>query len=76
MDAQKVAAQFAAHSWYEEVHSGKPAPKEAVRFARDNWQAFQSVAPAGLGRLLIQIAGNRPKKHQKQNPVLGLAPVQ
>ena len=75
MNAQKVAAQFAAHAWYQEVRSGKPAPKEVARFARDNWQAFRSVAPDGLGRLLIQIARPCPKKRGKRNPVLGLALV-
>ena len=74
MNAQKMAAQFTAHAWYQEVRSGKPAPKEAARFARD-WQAFRSVAPDGLGRLLIQIAHPRPKKRGKRNAVLGLALV-
>jgi len=67
------ARQIAAHAWYDAVRFGKPAPKEATRFAKNNWQAFLTIAPEGLGRLLIQIARQRPKKRRKRTRLLGLA---
>ena len=64
MNARKVAAQFAARVWYEEIRAGKQSPKETADFARKNWQAFLPVAPEGLGKLLIQIAGSRPNRRR------------
>ena len=65
MNARKVAAQFAAYAWYEEVRSGKHPPEEAARFAKEHGQAFLAVAPEGWGRLLIEIATQHPKKGRK-----------
>ena len=77
MDARKVAAQFAAHAWYEEVRAeDQPSPKEAARFARRNWTAFTSVAPEGLGRLLLTIAAKRRplrRLRRREQPGLALA---
>jgi hypothetical protein len=74
MDAQKVAAQFAAYAWYEECRAGRQSPSEAARFARENWTSFLSVANEGWGRLLIQVAaqrGNQLRKHRPSLAVVG-----
>jgi hypothetical protein len=52
MDARRIAAQFAACTWYEESRPGKQAPEEKGRFARKHWAAFLPVAQDGWGRLL------------------------
>jgi hypothetical protein len=59
MNARKVAAQFAAHVWFENARRGKARPEEIARFARENWRTFLPLAQEGLGRLLIKIAGPR-----------------
>ena len=59
--ARKVAAQFAAYTWYEEVRAGRQSKDEAARFSREHWRLFLPVAPEGLGRLLLKIARPRPK---------------
>src|SRR5262249_46038450 len=41
--ARKVAARFAAYTWYEEVRSGRHSREEAARFAREDWKAFLPV---------------------------------
>lgn len=64
MKAQKVAAQFAAAAWYEEVRQGRQDPAETARFAAENWQAFQGIVPAGLGRLLLRIGQAEPQGEQ------------
>ena len=66
MKARKVAAQYAAYTWYEENRTGQPSPSEAIQFARENWTAFLSVADEGWGRLLIRIASERAKRHGRQ----------
>ena len=65
MNARKIAAQFAANVWYEEIRAGNQTPKESAQFARTNWQAFLPVANEGLGRLLMRIAG---KKRSRRRP--------
>jgi hypothetical protein len=40
MKAQKVAAQFAAYTWYHENRTGQQMPGEAMRFAKESWTAF------------------------------------
>jgi hypothetical protein len=71
MDARKVAAQFAAHTWYEEVGDGRLCPNEATRFAKENWPTFLPVAQVGLGKLLIRIASARTRRRKRRS--LGLA---
>lgn len=67
MNARKVAAQFAAFSWYEEVRAGTGSRTEAIRFARKNWRAFVPVAPEGLGRLLAKVARRKAKEFASAN---------
>jgi len=66
MKARKVAAQFAAYTWYQENRGGKECQKEATRFARENWTAFLPVADEGWGRLLLRVASKRTKRHGRQ----------
>jgi len=66
MDAQKIAARFAAYTWYQEIRSGNVPPVEAACFAQDNWQTFLPIAPEGLGRLLLTITQPRMPKRQHQ----------
>jgi hypothetical protein len=66
MNAQKIAAQFAAYTWYEKCRAGRQSPEETTRFARENWTAFLSVAHEGWGRLLIRIAIQRAQRHRKR----------
>ena len=66
MNAQKVAAQFAAYAWYEKCRAGRQSPDEAGRFARENWPAFLSVAHEGWGKLLIRIAILRAGQRRKR----------
>jgi hypothetical protein len=73
MDARKVAAQFAAYAWYEEIRDGRLCPNEATRFAKENWSTFLPVAQKGLGKLLIRIASARTKRRKMKRRSLGLA---
>jgi hypothetical protein len=66
MKARKVAAQFAAYTWYQENRGGRQSQAEAIRFARENWTAFLAVADEGWGRLLIRIGSERGKSRRKQ----------
>ena len=66
MKARKVAAQFAAYTWYQENRTAQQSPCEAIRFARENWTAFLSVADKGWGRLLIRISSERTKRLRRQ----------
>lgn len=62
MDACKISAQFAAYVWYTgKSEEAASARKQAVRFARANWEAFLPCttrawagcycgSPAGKGR--------------------------
>lgn len=62
MNARKLAAQFAAYAWYEEVRTGHHSKREATRFAKRNWQPFEALVPEGLGRLLLDASRPRGKK--------------
>lgn len=64
MKARKVAAQFAAYVWCENIRGATASEVEKVRFARRNWKPFLPIANEGLGRLLIKIAAGR-SGHQK-----------
>jgi hypothetical protein len=66
MDARRVAAQFAALTWYEESRVGKRSRNEAARFAKENWNAFLPVAHEGWGKLLIRVISQRPKRNSIQ----------
>lgn len=77
MDARRVAAQFAALTWYEESRVGKRSRNEAARFAKENWTAFLPVAHEGWGTLLIRVISQRAKRHRirrrKQSRSVALA---
>jgi hypothetical protein len=66
MKARKVAAQFAAYTWYQENRPSRRSPAEAVCFAEENWAAFLPVADEGWGRLLLRIASGRAKRHSRR----------
>jgi hypothetical protein len=66
MKARKVAAEFAAYTWYQENRKGLQSPNEAIRFARENWSAFLDVADEGWGQLLLRIASDRAKRQRRQ----------
>ncbi len=67
MSSLKVAAQFAAYTWYMECKETRPETAEAARFARDNWREFLGAAPLGLGRLLRRVGRlDRPKVSRKR----------
>ena len=66
MKAQKVAAQFAAYTWYQENRGGKDTRDEAIRFARENWTAFLCVANEGWGRLLIRLGSTEASRQDKR----------
>jgi hypothetical protein len=65
MKARKVAAQFAAYTWYQENRTGQQSSSEAIRFARENWTAFLAVADEGWGQLLLRLSSERAKRHGK-----------
>jgi hypothetical protein len=66
MDSLKVSAMFAAYVWFiDRNEAAATAEKEAVSFARKNWQAFLPCAHKGLGRLLIRIAGVRHRRGRR-----------
>jgi hypothetical protein len=66
MKARKVAAQFAAYTWYQENRGGQGCQEEATRFARENWTAFLPVADEGWGKLLHRLASQRQKQRRRQ----------
>ncbi|HYV37095.1 MAG TPA: hypothetical protein VE988_15420 [Gemmataceae bacterium] len=66
MKARRLAAQFAARTWYEECRAGRQTPDETAQFARKNWQAFLPVAHVGLGKLLMQINGRQSVRRRNQ----------
>jgi hypothetical protein len=66
MEPLEVSAMFAAYVWFtgRNERTAK-AEKEAVSFARKNWQVFLPCAHKGLGRLLIRIAGARRQRGRR-----------
>ena len=68
MEARKVAAQFAAYVWYENIQSAQRSEDEKAQFAKENWRPFLSIAPEGLGRLLIEIAAGQSRRNRSQQP--------
>jgi hypothetical protein len=72
MDPLEVSAMFAAYVWFTGRNEGAAtAEKEAVSFARKNWQAFLPCAHKGLGRLLTRIAGVRPRRGRRGRTTAG-----
>lgn len=71
MASLKVSAMFAAYVWFTERNEGA-AEKEAVSFARGNWQAFLPCAHKGLGRLLIRLAGGCPRRARRRRTLAGV----
>jgi hypothetical protein len=65
MKARKVAAQFAAYVWSENLEA-KASEEEKTRFAKANWRAFLPIAHDGLGRLLIKIGAGRSSRHRRR----------
>lgn len=66
MSPLETAARFAAFVWFSKVTApARAAPEEARLFARENWEAFLSVANRGLGRLLLRIARMPPGKKRR-----------
>ena len=63
MIARKMAAQFAAYTWFENTQLVERTAEEKSRFARKNWRAFMPVADEGLGRLLLKL--RRARKRAK-----------
>jgi hypothetical protein len=66
MNARKVAAQFAAYTWFENNQPEGRSPAEAAQFALANWTAFLPVANEGWGRLLLRIASQGDKEGYQQ----------
>ncbi len=63
MNSLKMSAMFAAYVWFtgRKSESAK-TQKEAMSFARANWELFLPDAHDGLGRLLIRIARARKRR--------------
>jgi hypothetical protein len=66
MNARKMAAEFAAYTWYEESRAGQQSRKESRQFARNYWKSFLPVAHEGLGKLLIRVASQKAKRQRMQ----------
>jgi hypothetical protein len=66
MDALKVAAQFAAYTWFENTQTDGADEAAIARFVQANWKQFLPIAHEGLGQLLIKIAAGRPSERQKR----------
>jgi hypothetical protein len=66
MEALKVAAQFAAYTWFENAHLDGANEAAKARFTKENWKRFMPIAHEGLGRLLVKIGEGRPSGRQKR----------
>jgi hypothetical protein len=66
MDARKVAAEFAAYTWFESTQACKANDEAKARFAKENWKRFLPIANEGLGRLLIKIGAGRSSTSQRR----------
>jgi hypothetical protein len=69
MHPLKVSAQFAAFTWFRNIHRDQ-GREEAARYARLNWEKFLPLAHEGLGRLLLRISEPQPKKPARARRVL------
>ena len=70
MNPITVSAQLAAFVWFTHGKTcldGRTR-SEAMRFARDNWEAFLPLAHEGLGRLLLKIARRPAPKRRRGAP--------
>jgi len=75
MDARKVAAQFAAFTWFQDKIAGPSVPAEATRFANENWSEFLTIADEGWGRLLIRLFEEREcrrRRHRRPSRVVAI----
>jgi hypothetical protein len=61
--AKKVAAQFAAYVWIENMRGPERSQEEKDLLCRENWMPFLPVAHEGLGRLLLKIAAGRASRN-------------
>ncbi len=69
MDPVKVAAQFAAYSWFKNQDPGRPKTEEdAVRYADEHWLAFVPGARARLGNTLLQLAEHVNAARRRRRP--------
>ena len=59
MDPITVSAKFAAYTWAAEAAGH--TPRQASRFAEENWRHFVHAADKGVGRLLARLARPRRK---------------
>jgi hypothetical protein len=73
MYARKMAAQFAAQTWYEEKRAGQGSPNDTARFVRENWALFLPIAHEGWGQLLLRIAGEGPEQRMRRGRSLTAA---
>jgi hypothetical protein len=73
MDPLTLSAQFAAYTWFEECLGGQSdSHEEAMKFAQENWRAFQGSAQVGLGQFLIRVGRlTRSTPRGKQRPAAG-----
>lgn len=66
MHPLKVAAQYAAYTWYLRTHP-EASRDDALWFAKTSWDEFLAVANEGLGRLLIKMGSSRPAPRAERN---------
>jgi hypothetical protein len=69
MDAQQLAAQFAAYTWYNECHASPADGRRASQFARDKWLAFVGTVPEGFGRLLRRVSRVDRYRRRRATPL-------
>ena len=75
MDARKVAAQFAAYTWYQSRFAGSSSSKDANRFIREKWFEFLPGAQHGLGELLLRLAAKPPSRRSGRRQRVAFAAV-
>ena len=74
MHPLKIAAKFAAFTWYLRTHVDA-TQADAAWFAETAWSEFLPIVHEGLGRLLLKIAGTsaenvrRPKRTKRPRSV-------
>jgi hypothetical protein len=69
MEPQAIAAKFAAYCWSLEDRTDDASIDAAMTFARRNWPAFLGEAPAGLGRLLMRVGRNEPRRQRERTRI-------
>jgi hypothetical protein len=66
MEARKVAAQFAAYTWFENTQAESANKEAKAQFTKENWKQFLPIAQEGWGRLLIKIAAGRQSNRYRR----------